>query len=168
MSHALRSAPTYCFRAHPAPTTRGRNSTTLAQTGIAALHAPAAAAAAFVLLVLITVGAGGLQQRLASAHAAKPATLAERLSTARVDVVDKFFPSDNNNIGPRLGIAWDARNDGRTVVRAGYGIFYGRTPSIMIGTAHSNNLSIPTLTFLEMSITFFNLIILRSSRKCPT
>jgi outer membrane receptor protein involved in Fe transport len=57
-------------------------------------------------------------------------------------------PVDNNNVGPRLGIAWDARNDGRTVVRAGYGIFYGRTPSIMIGTAHSNNgINVQTITF---------------------
>ncbi len=58
------------------------------------------------------------------------------------------IPVDNNNIGPRLGIAWDARNDGRTVVRAGYGIFYGRTPSIMIGTAMSNNgINVQTITF---------------------
>jgi hypothetical protein len=58
------------------------------------------------------------------------------------------IPIDNNNIGPRLGIAWDARNDGRTVVSAGYGIFYGRTPSILIGTAMSNNgINVQTITF---------------------
>ena len=49
------------------------------------------------------------------------------------------IPVDNNNIGPRLGLAWTPGNTNRTVVRAGYGVFYGRTPSIMIGTAHSNN-----------------------------
>jgi outer membrane receptor for ferrienterochelin and colicin len=58
------------------------------------------------------------------------------------------IPVDNNNLGPRLGIAWDARNDGRTVVRAGYGVFFGRTPSIMIGTAMSNNgINVQTITF---------------------
>lgn len=34
---------------------------------------------------------------------------------------------DNNNIGPRLGIAWDPAKDGKSVVRFGTGIFYNRT-----------------------------------------
>src|SRR4029079_3933153 len=34
------------------------------------------------------------------------------------------------------------------VVRGGYGIFYGRTPSIMVGTADSNNgINVQTITF---------------------
>ena len=34
------------------------------------------------------------------------------------------------------------------VARAGYGLFYGRTPSIMVGTAHSNNgVNVQTITF---------------------
>jgi hypothetical protein len=32
--------------------------------------------------------------------------------------------SDLNNFAPRLGAAWDVRGDARTIVRAGYGIFY--------------------------------------------
>ena len=33
-------------------------------------------------------------------------------------------------------------------VRGGYGIFYGRTPAIMVGTAHSNNgINVQTITF---------------------
>jgi outer membrane receptor protein involved in Fe transport len=55
---------------------------------------------------------------------------------------------DNDNYGPRLGIAWTPGASGRTVLRVGYGIFYGRTPSIMIGTAHSNNgINVQTITF---------------------
>jgi outer membrane receptor protein involved in Fe transport len=31
---------------------------------------------------------------------------------------------DKNNFAPRLGLAWDVRGDGKTVVRAGAGMFY--------------------------------------------
>jgi len=35
-------------------------------------------------------------------------------------------PSDTNNVGPRVGLSWDPYGLGRTVVHAGYGIYYGR------------------------------------------
>lgn len=44
---------------------------------------------------------------------------------------------DNNNIAPRFGFSY-AFTD-KTVMRGGYGIFYARTPSIMLGTSHSQN-----------------------------
>ncbi|MEO8036541.1 MAG: TonB-dependent receptor, partial [Acidobacteriota bacterium] len=61
-----------------------------------------------------------------------PALLAAGLDTSRIH-------EDGNNIAPRLGFAWTPAGDSRTVVRGGYGVFYGRTPAIMIGTAHSQN-----------------------------
>src|SRR5262245_56931458 len=44
---------------------------------------------------------------------------------------------DGNNFSPRIGFSYAI--DEKTVVRGGYGIFYGRTPAIMLGTAHSQN-----------------------------
>ena len=46
-------------------------------------------------------------------------------------------PSDKNNFAPRLGFSYAF--DERSVLRGGYGIFYGRTTAIMLGTAHSGN-----------------------------
>jgi outer membrane receptor protein involved in Fe transport len=46
-------------------------------------------------------------------------------------------PSDTNNIAPRFGFSYAF--DDKSVLRGGYGIFYGRTTGIMLGTAHSQN-----------------------------
>ncbi len=46
---------------------------------------------------------------------------------------------DYNNFAPRIGFAWSPKSISRFVARGGYGLFYGRTPAIALGTAHSNN-----------------------------
>ena len=46
-------------------------------------------------------------------------------------------PRDKNNVAPRAGFSYAF--DEKTVVRGGFGLFYGRTPAIVLGTAHSQN-----------------------------
>ena len=38
--------------------------------------------------------------------------------------LQKGIQTDKNNIQPRIGLAWDPKGDGRTVIRASYGMFY--------------------------------------------
>ena len=45
-------------------------------------------------------------------------------ATSLAPLVDFSHRGDKNNFGPRVGLAWDLKNDGRTVVRAGYGLYY--------------------------------------------
>ncbi len=55
---------------------------------------------------------------------------------------------DLNNFGPRLGFSYAATKDNKTVVRAGYGVFYSRTPSIVTGTVITNNgVQVQSFTF---------------------
>lgn len=46
-------------------------------------------------------------------------------------------PKDKNNFAPRTGFSYSP--DEKTVVRGGFGFYYGRTPAIVLGTAHSQN-----------------------------
>jgi hypothetical protein len=38
--------------------------------------------------------------------------------------IQKGVQNDKNNFAPRIGLAWDPKGDGKTVIRSSYGIFY--------------------------------------------
>jgi outer membrane receptor protein involved in Fe transport len=61
---------------------------------------------------------------------ADPLLLAHGVNTANC-------PKDKNNIAPRFGFSYSP--DEKTVVRGGFGLYYGITPAIVLGTAHSQN-----------------------------
>ena len=48
------------------------------------------------------------------------------------DPLVEKYPTDRNNIAPRLGITYDL-NDGKSVIRAGYGRFFEKTSFELIG-----------------------------------
>lgn len=67
-------------------------------------------------------------------------------------------PNDSKNFGPRVGFSY-APSD-KTVIRGGYGFFYGRTTAIMLGTTHSNN----GINILGVTLTCNT----TASNPCPT
>lgn len=78
---------------------------------------------------------------------AQPRTLNSDPNLAKNGIITNKIHNDGLNFGPRIGMAWSPRGS-KLVVRTGYGIFYGRTPAITVGTAFSNNgLNVQTLTF---------------------
>jgi hypothetical protein len=46
--------------------------------------------------------------------------------------VQQGFPRDKNNWAPRLAVAWDPQNNGKTVIRAAFGLFYDH-PLLAVG-----------------------------------
>lgn len=69
-------------------------------------------------------------------------------------------PKDKNNIAPSLGFAWDVKNNGKTVIRGGAGIYYDTVLFVtrllerpLLGPAGDGRLAIPT-AFFRNTISF--------------
>lgn len=62
------------------------------------------------------------------------------------------FPSDKNNFGPRFGFAYDVTGDGKTSIRGGFGLYYGR----IINSTISNAITNTGVADAQRQFTFFN------------
>ena len=68
---------------------------------------------------------------------------------------DGTIPSDYSMFQPRLGLAYDVKGDGRSVVRASAGIFYARIPGLNLASSRSTDGSRGQTIFRNSSATPF-------------
>ena len=68
---------------------------------------------------------------------------------------DGSIPSDYSMFQPRLGLAYDVKGDGRSVVRASAGIFYARIPGLNLASSRSTDGSRGQTIFRNSSATPF-------------
>ncbi len=58
------------------------------------------------------------------------------------------FHQDKNNFGPRVGFTYDIDGSQKTVLRGGWGVYYGRSSNSVISSALTNNaVTFATYTF---------------------
>ncbi len=64
------------------------------------------------------------------------------------------FHTDWRSVGPRAGVAYDLTGKGRTVLRGGYGIYYGRIPNGILAYALQNTgLTDPNKALVALTLT---------------
>jgi hypothetical protein len=65
------------------------------------------------------------------------------------------IPSDRKMYQPRFGISWNPNGDGKSVLRANAGIFYGRVPGLSLASTRSTNGSRGQTIFRNSALTPF-------------
>jgi len=66
---------------------------------------------------------------------------------------DGNIPDDTSMWQPRLGVSWDPNSDGRSVVRATFGIYNARIPGLALASSRSTNGSVGQSLFRSSDLT---------------
>jgi hypothetical protein len=77
-------------------------------------------------------------QRMPDAVNPNPSTDAIPNTSLTLNEATSNLPKDKTNFGPRVGFAFDITGDGKTAVRGGYGLYYGRVINSTIYNALIN------------------------------
>jgi hypothetical protein len=89
----------------------------------------------------------GLRYDLQVIHKPSVRNPSPELAAAGLDTSE--LRTDTNNLAPRLGIAWSPFPTDQLVLRAGYGIYFARTPSIITASTYfQNGATVETRTFV--------------------
>src|SRR5262245_43351118 len=104
----------------------------------------------FLSNVTINLGLRYEYQQFPDAQIPNPSTAVIPNTNVTFNQATSQLPSDKNNFGPRVGFAVALTGDGRTSLRGGYGLYYGRTINSTIYNAliNTGNASGQILTIL--------------------
>jgi hypothetical protein len=92
----------------------------------------------FLPSVTLNLGMRYEYQQFPDAQIPNPNTATIPNTSVSFNQATSELPSDKNNFGPRIGFAVALTGDGRTSLRGGYGLYYGRTINSTIYNAVIN------------------------------